>query len=346
MRIPGPFPDENLTSIISRFQLIYGMTEIELKRHILGNKHVSGKLSRRNMLIIIDYFSRLFGMSSTTFISNHTLVPLYSPFVNGASEGYVKKRILPNLLLQQHYPNFCMKCVSEDIKHFGVAYWHRTHQANGVVTCHRHGEVIHMHPVSNKALGFGLQIPTPWRTDIVLDFTEYTEEIFKYSKWPSISNAEKQQFSKDQRKFSNDYSKLTFDLLNNDIGGIRNGMLGKVYRQRLRSLGIIDPETGYSRYDAIRYLHRLGEIDVQQWLPMGSTLSSDDLFAKLLGLVADLISDGYIYNIRYNPSLHLMIIRTLFDSFSDWKESVSEHRTDNQIVNYFYSEYGDKNSLF
>lgn len=339
MRIPGPFPDENLFSILSRYQIIHGMSEASLRRHILGDKYVSGRISYRHMLKTIDFFSQLFNINTTEFIFNHTMIPMYSPFLTEASERTLKAFITPDLLVNRCCHKFCPACVYEDIKKFGIAYWHREHQADGIVTCHSHGEVLQSDNFPVRNLNIAPHLPTPWCEDI--KSSESKEKISQCKKTDSMSMAEKLQFHKHQHMFCNDFSKLVYELLICDIRGIKYGILEKVYKQRLKTLGLITADNQFY-IDKIRsYLYRFGEIDISHWLPMGSSQPSDRLFTLYLDLIIGGYSEGYFSGNKFNPLVHIVIIRTLFDSFEDWKNSIGEHSTDDRIVNYLYSEYGD-----
>ncbi|NKQ13758.1 hypothetical protein DQ405_026755, partial [Pseudomonas sp. SST3] len=95
-----------------------------------------------------------------------TLLPLYQPFLDDAtysaaciamagnhgnglkmSLGLTASRFLKHASFR-----YCGSCVHEDTQNYGVAYWHRIHQAIGTCICPHHGEVL-------RAMAF------PGRTD-------------------------------------------------------------------------------------------------------------------------------------------------------------------------------------
>lgn len=46
--------------------------------------------------------------------------------------------INPSRIRPIRFLRFCKECREEDVRKVGEAYWHRTHQLPGIMTCYRH----------------------------------------------------------------------------------------------------------------------------------------------------------------------------------------------------------------
>jgi hypothetical protein len=90
--------------------------------------------------------------SAEILLQNHTLLPLYLPFLPKARAEKCKLaalgdggKSLPFLtgtmaskIEQPANLRLCPICANEDKNAFGEPYWHRSHQVAGVATCYRH----------------------------------------------------------------------------------------------------------------------------------------------------------------------------------------------------------------
>src|SRR5205085_588502 len=89
-------------------------------------------------------------------IQNHTLYPFYSPFLlpekaeliyNSMREHawgdiHTRAGIMASSLPAPNCLRFCPVCLREDQERYGETYWHRLHQAPGVVVCHTHSTFL------------------------------------------------------------------------------------------------------------------------------------------------------------------------------------------------------------
>jgi hypothetical protein len=85
-------------------------------------------------------------------IAQNTLLPLYRPFIpedrviqicndmkrGSGNEIHMRSGVMAGKVNRQNDFCFCQLCVEEDKNQYGECYWHRSHQAPGVLVCYRH----------------------------------------------------------------------------------------------------------------------------------------------------------------------------------------------------------------
>lgn len=157
---PDPYPDELLYSVCARYKdLMRYPNSTTATCDFFGGGAISAVVDLPNKiehlvselppghLYTVDYF-----------IDNHTLFPLYAPFLlcerarlvrdgmRRAGENQVNEQIgltassIPQLL----WLRFCPKCVEADKSCFGETYWHRIHQIPGVEVCPHHAVYLEL----------------------------------------------------------------------------------------------------------------------------------------------------------------------------------------------------------
>ena len=156
-----PHPEELFGGAIARYHRRqgprpYGLTAKEL----MGSESaVVQNLFPGN----IDYLcAQLHPQSLLTpikLIADHTLYPMYRPFLNAerAKSGlkYMRNSESLDLPMDRRAPGplrfsllagctfkYCPECYLEDAREWGEAYWHRDHQHFGVLTCHKHDVML------------------------------------------------------------------------------------------------------------------------------------------------------------------------------------------------------------
>ena len=89
------------------------------------------------------------------WINNHTLFPLYRPFIPPERIGFVRDGLIENGatksrlgLLRSHCGAmeqlaYCPRCIDLAINRYGHGYWSRGHQIVGILTCARHRLPLH-----------------------------------------------------------------------------------------------------------------------------------------------------------------------------------------------------------
>lgn len=152
---PTLYDDELLYSVFSRYHYWSGNSHLShTMEDIFEDKNASMvyDLPKRLMVLASQLPSGM-GVDINSLIDNHTMLPLYRPFL--AEERYLRakdKMMSTNrggvpiivgrgstLVAVLEKLRYCPICVQEDKKDVGEPYWHRSHQVVGVRFCHLHG---------------------------------------------------------------------------------------------------------------------------------------------------------------------------------------------------------------
>src|SRR5436305_12964341 len=141
---PDPHPDELLYSVCARYNdLMQYPNSTTATRDFFGAGFISAVVDLPNN---IDYLiselppGHLY--TADYFIDNHTLFPLYAPFLQrerarvvrdgmrrvGENQIYEHIGLTASSVPQPQWLRFCPKCVEADRNSFGETYWHRIHQ--------------------------------------------------------------------------------------------------------------------------------------------------------------------------------------------------------------------------
>lgn len=154
VNFPKPFADELLYSLIARHLWLQPSTSLKCA--------AERAFGSRNALAVVDLPARLgalsaaigveTGMNVQSLIRNHTLLPLYSPFIptqrlavieqdlteNGGGAVHFRVGIMAGRVRPAFRLRFCPLCAADERAKYGEAYWHRLHQAAGVFVCPEH----------------------------------------------------------------------------------------------------------------------------------------------------------------------------------------------------------------
>lgn len=150
---PVPQADELLDSIVYRFHRLSGRRKVaETLSALFG---VNQRTPPRLMCTRLSHMAALLPMSvcpdAEELVRRHTLLPALGRHFNGeqfrsAITGCLSSVSVgtPKICAGHQtvfHSNFacCPMCVAEEQEQLGFAYWHRSHQLDGVATCHRHG---------------------------------------------------------------------------------------------------------------------------------------------------------------------------------------------------------------
>lgn len=150
---PDPLPDELLYSACARVVARAGYRSKESTGYdLFGGPRVIVAIDLPcNLDALLSNFPPGHQHTADGFIDANTMLPLYSPFVppdrvsvlredmRGDKGGAVHGRlgILTSGISVDFY-RYCPACVEADRGLFGETYWHRLHQAPGVVVCPVH----------------------------------------------------------------------------------------------------------------------------------------------------------------------------------------------------------------
>lgn len=164
---PMPYPDESLYSIFLRYDKLtennsYYITISEL----LGNKKLSMNFSFPNNLAhLCKELPKETVYTPEYFIQNHTVLPIYKPFipenrymyaiknfVNGSTKSAIPAIVSSKFSLHNLYTfKYCPSCITDDKKIYGEAYLHRLHQIDGILICKKHKCMLNVYNAPKKA---------------------------------------------------------------------------------------------------------------------------------------------------------------------------------------------------
>ena len=161
---PKPFADELYYSWLARFRWLFEPRNTSRAMRIL--------LGQYNARVAVFLPSRLGvfvarledpAVSAETIIRDHTLVPVYAPFITPDRLARVQTNLtrgdlalgsgVANLSFQNpDRLRYCPVCAAEERARSGEAYWHRAHQMGGVLACSIHHAVLEYSEVQSRSL--------------------------------------------------------------------------------------------------------------------------------------------------------------------------------------------------
>lgn len=166
-RLPLPYPDELLYSVITRHQLRMNNTSPKWTlREVFGTENVIPTVDLPSHIDDLSKRSQLIGISSDQWIDEHTLYAFYAPFLPSERCRRLRQMMkskdgagihtltgtTASSVDRSSDLRFCPVCYEEDITRYGEPYWHRTLQATGVMICPNHSVVLHriVYPVADR----------------------------------------------------------------------------------------------------------------------------------------------------------------------------------------------------
>lgn len=150
---PDPYEDELLYSTIARYHYYSaGKDYKNTLKELFGTNSMVLSIVFPNRLKYLSSQLRSKCYTADFFIDNHTLFPLYAPFLNNNDckmarnamrnynkGGYGVLGIAASVTKKKSEVYYCIKCLEEDRKKYGEGYYHRIHQMHGVYVCPKHG---------------------------------------------------------------------------------------------------------------------------------------------------------------------------------------------------------------
>jgi len=163
---PNPYKDELLYHVIARYHFALGNTDLrDTLREIFGDEDQLPSISFPTRLCAISaQLPEKTELSPEYLIFNHTLFPLYKPFlpnkrakqifnqmINGKGTGiYAAIGMMAGSICAKEALAYCPQCVNEDIEYLGEPYFHRSHNAQGVMVCYIHGCLLKYYDLSYR----------------------------------------------------------------------------------------------------------------------------------------------------------------------------------------------------
>lgn len=173
--LPKLLPDENLYSLIARISHLNGLRHAEIARMLLGN---ANSVTIIGCEVNIRHFSEvtngLYG-SPKEIIENLTVMPLLShlgePSVAKLKEAAVGevRPMLSTLVFGRNrgfHWKVCSECRAHDLKTYGIAYWHRTHQIPCNLYCVEHKQLLERLKIKHVLLHNHLYLPYELAEDV------------------------------------------------------------------------------------------------------------------------------------------------------------------------------------
>lgn len=150
---PAPLPDELLDSIVYRYHFLSGNQHSRDTVQTLYGAAVNTapKLLINRMTTLHSRLPRKLFASPEVMIAELTMVPAFGTVLDQRQMQTAHSASLHGGRLGQNVQyrsatrvmhaalHCCPMCVREETERLGVAYWHRSHQLDGVAVCHAHG---------------------------------------------------------------------------------------------------------------------------------------------------------------------------------------------------------------
>lgn len=148
--LAAPFPEETIYSWLTRYGLLSGFPDqLSFLQYFCNYK------GQQLTSVFPGYLCNLIKYSEIDpdrLIVHHSLLPYFRPFTNsqvyrkvtnhltrgGASDGFSQLSMLANRIPESKDLFFCPLCLSDDLKKYGVGYWHVPHQLPWAGICHLH----------------------------------------------------------------------------------------------------------------------------------------------------------------------------------------------------------------
>ncbi|MCR9365233.1 MULTISPECIES: TnsD family Tn7-like transposition protein [Vibrio harveyi group] len=167
MRLPDVLPDELLFSRLIRYCCLYAVPIPEF----LNSVYEDDRASINPILTAgLSSISSIFRESQDNLLREQTLAPLFMHYYPHykekltaamiSTDNYTAIRLSQLSCVREHEEltlKMCPMCVQEDIRQFGVAYWHRSHQIPGIESCHDHlQQLVHVSLPQRYRVAIGL----------------------------------------------------------------------------------------------------------------------------------------------------------------------------------------------
>ena len=155
---PDPYPDELLYSVWARFgdQVQYP-NRGDITRELFGSKSDHALVDWSCSLgYLVGQLQAGHCYTIDTLISDHTLFPLYAPFLPPERRHLLRNQMITGNgagfqhrlgMMTSHIPHhnwlrYCPQCAKDDRDRLGETYWHRLHQVSGVEICPVHATFL------------------------------------------------------------------------------------------------------------------------------------------------------------------------------------------------------------
>lgn len=223
-------PDETIQSRVARHHVLSGnRVESDTFLDLFDSAPFSlEQIVPQPLMRLADRVDDSSQASLKRLLEGNTLWPLFEPFIAVASQpataeiGSMVSR-LPRRVVGLHgEAQLCPLCVEEDIRAFGMGYWHRAHHVPGVSVCWRHGtRLLSSCPHCQRPFQFRQRLlRQPWQRC--------------HCGW-RVTGAEGGGTACSPTLLH--YARFAHDLLNRPLGRVGPFRLRLAYENRIRELG-------------------------------------------------------------------------------------------------------------
>ncbi|MBY8219774.1 TnsD family Tn7-like transposition protein [Vibrio cidicii] len=183
MRLPDALPDELLFSRMIRYCSVGAVPIPEFLKSVYGDYRAS-----INPILTagLSSLSSLYRESKNDLLMEQTLAPLFMHYYPqykaklseaiSSTDNYTAIRLSQLSCVREHTQltlKICPVCVQEDIRQFGVAYWHRAHQIPAIESCSDHQQQL-VHVRLPKRLKLAVGYPSSFEAE----YQESSDESF------------------------------------------------------------------------------------------------------------------------------------------------------------------------
>ena len=153
MRLPEPLPGESFHSRICRHITLCGCTTEQYLKDVFGDNRAS---VHPYLHANLGAICKVLDQSTHDVWLKQTLAPLFFHFlpkyrhvigdINVSSNRLIRASQISAFREKERlHIKYCPNCAEDEIKSYGVSYWHCLHQATGVEACPIHGVwLIHL----------------------------------------------------------------------------------------------------------------------------------------------------------------------------------------------------------
>ncbi|MGO2418701.1 MAG: TniQ family protein [Vibrio casei] len=174
MRLPDALPDELLFSRMIRYCNVGAVPISEFLKNVYGDHRAS-----INPILTsgLSSLSSIYCESKNNLLMEQTLAPLFMHYYPQykaklskaifSTDNYTAIRLSLLSCVREHAQltlKMCPVCIQEDIRQFGVAYWHRVHQIPAIESCCEHQQQL-VHDHLPKRLKLAVGYPSSFETD-------------------------------------------------------------------------------------------------------------------------------------------------------------------------------------
>ncbi len=191
MDYSGLFPDETLTSFIVRQLYFSGYPHLRVAQSYYwgsDNLQINSPFPS-----FIPWISDNYGIHPIELLDNHTCLNYFKPYLGQSKYELVKQALLTgdvdfvqkwlgitsNRVKEGGSLYYCPECVNDDLEQYGVAYWHRTHQLHGLITCPEHGQDLRRIQVTRREVA----LPPQQRFELIGNEGLLPNHFASFSDW-------------------------------------------------------------------------------------------------------------------------------------------------------------------